>query len=241
MNTAVTVAESTPEAAANNIVAVIERAATNPDVDIEKMERLLAMQERIMDREAEMAFNDALNQCQRDIPTVFKAAQNADNKSRYAKLEAVDEAIRPFYVKHGFSLSFGSRSAEGGVTVTCKVSHRGGHSREYELTGALDSTGMKGGATKTAIQGLGSSVSYLRRYLTCMIFNVILTDEDNDGQAVEQFLSPTQVKILVEKLGGPGERVAAFCKSLSIVGFHEVAASEFDKLVARINRFNAAA
>lgn len=239
MNTEVVTQSQTPSQA-QSIIAVIERAATNPDVDIEKMERLLAMQERVMDRNAEVAFNAAMNLCQAKCPTVYKDAQNADNKSRYAKLEKVDDAIRPVYTDHGFSLSFGSRSVEGGVTVTCKVSHRDGHSRDYELTGALDNTGMKGGATKTAIQGLGSSVSYLRRYLTCMIFNVILTDEDNDGQREAAFLSDVQIQILVEKLGGPGPRVSDFCKSVGLERLQEAAASEFDKLVARVTRFNQA-
>ena len=39
----------------NNVLAVISRAATDKDVDISKMERLLDMQERVMAKEAEMA------------------------------------------------------------------------------------------------------------------------------------------------------------------------------------------
>ena len=37
------------------IIQVIERAATDASVDVDKMERLLAMQERIMDRQAAAA------------------------------------------------------------------------------------------------------------------------------------------------------------------------------------------
>lgn len=226
--------------AAQSMIAVIERAANNPEVDIEKMERLLAMQERIMDRQSEIAFNEAMNACQRECPSVFKAAQNSSNRSKYAKLEAVDDAIRPVYTSHGFSLSFGSREAEDGVTVLCKVSHIQGHSRDYELKGALDLTGIKGERNKTDIMALGSSVSYLRRYLTCMIFNVILTDEDNDGQSTKaNYLSPTQRDIIIEKLGGPGQNVSDFCKSIGVNRLDELDAGEFDKVVARAKRFMA--
>jgi hypothetical protein len=40
---------------------------------------------------------------------------------------------------------------------------------------------VKGRPNKTALHGLGSSVSYLRHYLTCMIFNVVMRGEDDDG------------------------------------------------------------
>ena len=38
------------------IVSVIERVAMNKDIDVDKMERLLAMQERILDRQAKQQF-----------------------------------------------------------------------------------------------------------------------------------------------------------------------------------------
>jgi len=59
-----------------SIVQVIERAALNPAVDIEKMERLLAMQERILARSAESAFNAALNACQAAVGRIAADATN---------------------------------------------------------------------------------------------------------------------------------------------------------------------
>ena len=46
------------------LLQVIARAAADPAVDIDKMERLLAMQERVMERNAEAAFNDAMRAAQ---------------------------------------------------------------------------------------------------------------------------------------------------------------------------------
>ena len=40
---------------AGGILAIIERAARDPSVDIDKMERLIAMQERVQSREAQTA------------------------------------------------------------------------------------------------------------------------------------------------------------------------------------------
>ncbi|GAK69332.1 hypothetical protein RRU01S_04_01540 [Agrobacterium rubi TR3 = NBRC 13261] len=227
---------------AHNIIAVIERAATNPDVDIEKMERLLAMQERIMERQAKADFNAAMSDCQAEMQQVLMRHENKETKSKHAKIDDVDNVGRPIYTKHGFSLSFSStETLEGLIHMTCTVRHRAGHETTLTKSGFRDDTGPKGGATKTKIQGSASTGTYLRRYLTCEAFNIVTTEmvqADNDGNRSVLFISPTQVSILVEKLGGPGERVAEFCKSVGLEGLHEADASEFDKLVARVTRFN---
>jgi hypothetical protein len=96
-------------------------------------------------------------------------------------------------------------------------------------------SGLSGHIAKSASEPIG--------YLTCAAFNIVTTEmvqADNDGNRPDAFLSQNQHQILVEKLGGPGERVAAFCKAVGLENLGEVAASEFDKLVARVTRFNQA-
>ena len=61
------------------------------------------------------------------------------------------------------------------------MAHSGGHSTTRSLDAVLDVAGPKGTINKTPLHGLGSAVSYLQRYLTRMIFNVVLRNEDNDG------------------------------------------------------------
>jgi hypothetical protein len=52
-------------------------------------------------------------------------------------------------------------------------------------------TGPKGNQNKTATHGFGSTMSYGRRYLICLIFNITLTNEDQDGnQPGEQVTAP---------------------------------------------------
>lgn len=172
------------ERPAPTVLEIIAAVAQDPRMDVSKLERLLELQERIQGKEAAAAFATAMKAAQDEMPVVFRDSENESNRSRYAKLEKLDAKIRPVYAKHGFSLSFSGAEPKvaGNLRVVCKVMHTGGHSEEHELEGGMDTTGAKGGATKTAIQGLGSSASYLRRYLTLMIFNVMLSNEDNDGQ-----------------------------------------------------------
>ena len=59
--------------------------------------------------------------------------------------------------------------------------HEAGHTKRYHVDLPIDSTGIKGSVNKTGVHANGSTYSYARRYLTMMIFNVVLTNEDNDG------------------------------------------------------------
>lgn len=172
-----------PNPVPSNLMAVIERAAKDPTIDITKMERLLAMQERIVARHAEEEFNAAMSAAQQEMPRVKRDAKNPQTQSKYARLETLNETAIPIYTKHGFSLSFGTADCPvaDNLRITCVVSHRGGHSRNYQLDLPNDCLGPKGLPSKTKVHGAGSTFSYGRRYLTLLIFNITLSDEDDDG------------------------------------------------------------
>jgi hypothetical protein len=186
--------EVAPQFASNSFMGIIAAAASGK-ADVAVIRELLAMAKDVQAMEARTAFNAAMKAAQEEIRPVVKDAENSHTRTRYALLETIDKRIRPIYTKHGFSLSFNSAppAIPGSVRILCSVRHDVGHTEPYELEGALDVSGAKGSNNKTDIQGLGSTVSYLRRYLTCMIFNVVLTKEDNDGAATVQFISEDQV------------------------------------------------
>jgi hypothetical protein len=161
-----------------NLLAVITTAARDPGTNAEKMQQLLDMAERMMKFQAERQFSNAMRLCQEQIGPIAKDAENSHTGSVYAKLESIDAAIRPVYTANGFVMSFSSAPArqENAVRVTCDVRHSSGHTVQYELEGALDTSGPKGTTTKTPLHGLGSTLSHLKRWLTLMIWNVSLTD-----------------------------------------------------------------
>jgi len=164
-----------------DMVAVIERLATNKDVDVEKFERLIALQERVMARQAEAAFNAAFSDMQAEIPTVAERGIG-DKGMTYARLEDIIKVVRPILQKFGFSLS---HRTEWPDTKTIKVigvlTHRAGHARQSEFLSAADNTG-----SKNAIQALGSANHYGRRYTTKDLLNIATSGEDDDGRASEQ-------------------------------------------------------
>ncbi len=167
------------------ILQVIQNAATNPDVDIEKMERLMVMHERLTEKQSETAFYKAMTAAQAEAPQIFKDQQNKQTHSKYASYEGMDKVLRPIYVKHGFSLSFdtGSEPLEGCVRVLCYVSHEAGHSKTYQCDMPADGKGAKGGDVMTKTHATGSGMSYGQRYLLKLIFNVAFGDDDDGNSA----------------------------------------------------------
>lgn len=168
---------------ADSIMAVISRAASDPSTDVDKLERLMGLYERMRENTAKQEFAAALNAAQKEIPLVDHNSKNDHTKSTYADLEAVSKAADPIIQKHGFSLSFGTGKSElqGHYRVTCDVTHDGGHTQHYYADVPADTAGAQGKANKNATQGFGSTMTYGRRYLKCMIFDIKTGEVDDDG------------------------------------------------------------
>lgn len=178
----------------SSLVNVIARAATDPSFDVEKLEKLLGLQERVVARNAEMAFNAAMRAAQAAMPQVTRDAKNDHTRSRYARLETISAAIKPVITENGFSLSYGTDRSplDNHYGVTCLVAHSAGFSRLYRADIPIDANGAKGIANKTATHAFGSTMSYGRRYLLLMVFDIALTNEDDDGQAAGRRQPPQQ-------------------------------------------------
>lgn len=146
---------------------------------IDVIERLAALQERSLARQAEIDFNSSLNACQSEIPRIVPDLNNPNAKKKYASYEALDKAVRPVYLKHGFGLSFSTAECPhpDKVRTICRVSHRG-HSQNYQIDITADGSGPKGGAMLTRPHAdLAANTLGMRRLLR-MIFNIVDTAED---------------------------------------------------------------
>ena len=162
---------------------VIERLASNPQVDVTKLEKLIELQERMLAHGARSQFHAAMSEAQKEMKAVAPDLNNPQTRSRYASYRALDDALRPVYTKHGFALSFNTGRSElpDHVLVLCDVSHAGGHDKPYRIDMPADGKGAKGGDAMTKTHATGSAVSYGMRYLLKMIFNVAVGEDDDDG------------------------------------------------------------
>lgn len=157
-------------------LAMIERFAADPSFDVTKLQALMDMREREMNRIAEQEFNSAFARMQPRIPTIGEKAKT--DKGTYAPREDIVEVIRPILAEFGFSLSFRTEWPEKDrIQVVGILTHEGGHSRESKFLTAADQSGSKNG-----VQALGSAVEYGRRYTTTDLLNIATRKADDDGK-----------------------------------------------------------
>ncbi len=183
------------------LLGVIARAARDPNVDIDKMERLLQMQERVLARQAKEAYDGALALLQPQLPVISERGKilngKGETQSTYALWEDVNEAIRPLLAEHGFALSFKTGRDDKDVTVTGILSHRDGHREETTVTLPSDGSG-----SKNAVQAIGSSTSYGKRYAAFALLNITSKGEDDDGRGATKYRADGE-PVTRAKLDGP--------------------------------------
>lgn len=223
----------------NQILTKVMELASNPDINPEMFDRLVAWQERETARQAEMAYNEAMNRAQAEIAPVARDAENSQTHSFYAKLETVDAAIRPIYLKHGFSLSYNTVAplTPGNIRVECRCAHSG-HSERFYREAAPDTTGPQGKAVKTALHGGGSTETYLKRYLVCGIFNVVFKGMDTDGQArgAKTLINAEQKQILVDLMQIVDPEPVKFFAYCGVQTLDQLPLSEYPRVLGSLRK-----
>jgi hypothetical protein len=220
---------------------MIERAARDPSVDIDKMERLLAMRERMQAQQAKTAYLAALAEMQPKLPIVTKrgviSMNDKDERgaktggqramSKYALWEDINEAITPILKDGGFSLSFRiSHPTPDRVAVTAVLGHRDGHTEETTLGLPIDSTGAKNN-----VQGWGSSVSYGKRYTALALLNISARGEDDDASAAGagETITDAQCSTILDKIAETEADIEKFCKYFGIEGVAKLPAKAYER------------
>ncbi len=165
-----------------SVMQMIAQAARDPNVDIDKMERLLALHERMTNKKAEADFNDALSSCQKEAGTIQADATNPQTRSKYLTYAGLDKRLRPIYTKRDISISYGTEDTDKPDTVRV-IAHvsRGAYTRIYRVDMPADGKGAKGGDVMTKTHATGAAMSYGARYLLKGIFNISIGEEDTDG------------------------------------------------------------
>lgn len=234
------VVSDTPATYHDPMVAMIERVAMDPSIPLDRLEQMMAMKERMEDRaredderQAKKDYFAAMSKCQAELPVVAKNKANDHTRSTYADLAAIEEQAMPVIHQHGFAVSFqpDGYNEKGELRIRWEISHEAGHSRDGIGEIPVDSAGSQGKVNKTGTQAFGSTATYGRRYLLCMLFN-ISTGDDRDGNAVEDTIKTIsaaqrdEIQALVEKLGWD---VPGFCAWAKINALPDLEARLFAK------------
>jgi hypothetical protein len=222
------------------IINMIERAARDPGVDLDKLQRLIEMRNSIREREAAIDFDLAMTEAQGEMRSVAADASNPQTRSKYASYAAIDRMLRPIYTKHGLSLSFNTATgaAEGSLRVLCRVA-KDGYARDYQIDMPADGKGAKGGDVMTKTHATGSAVSYGMRYLLKMIFNVAVGAEDDDGNGGTRngnghTITDAQADEINKLLIETKSNLVLFLKRIKLESLTEIRADKFGEVMTLI-------
>lgn len=118
----------------------------------------------------------ALSKAQGAIDDATKTGLNPAFRSKYADLAAVRAAIREPLAVNDLSIVQGPRRADGGVEVETMILHK---------SGEWISESVFIPVSKWDAHGMGSGITYARRY-GLMALLCIATDDDDGNAAVEK-------------------------------------------------------
>lgn len=159
------------------------QVAVQQNADIDKMTKLMDLQERWEANEARKAFVSALTAFKSNPPKIVKDKlvefQTSKGTTRYkhALSGAASEEIGAALAVHAISHRWEVEQLEGAkIRVTCVLTHALGHSERVSITASPDDSGGK-----NSIQAIGSTVSYLQRYSLFASCGLVPKDADDDG------------------------------------------------------------
>lgn len=220
------------------LIHMIERVARDPQANVANVRELIAMRREMLADEAKRAFDAAFPAMQADLPVIIergeiKIAGNNKPGQKYALWEDINEQIKPVLEKHGFGLSFRTGQTDNKIVVTGILKHEGGHREETTMHLPVDTSG-----SKNAVQAVGSSTSYGKRYTASALLNLTSRGEDDDGRAAGagDMITDEQAMTIRDLINDDKAIEARVLKWLKAESINAIPASMFDQVVANLKK-----
>jgi hypothetical protein len=149
---------------------------------LEVVDRILEQQKWMIQHQEEERFNAALRRIQDKLKPIAKTGQNPETHSKYATAGAIDRAIEGLMFDERMSLTFEPEPHPlPDMVRIVGVLSLGAYARRYPLDMPADGKGAKGGGVMSRTHATGSAITYAKRYLKNMIFNLSFAEKDDDG------------------------------------------------------------
>jgi len=160
------------------LASLMELAVTS-NADVDKLSKLMDLQERWESKEAKKMFVDSMGRFQSICPPVLK--QKSGHNCKYATLPSIHAVIKKPLHECGLTFRYEQEVKNSEMTVKCIVTHENGHSESTSMSAPMDASG-----SKNAIQAIGSSNSYLQRYTLIGALGIVTADHDDDGMKASE-------------------------------------------------------
>lgn len=178
----------------NSVDSLISQAIT-ANANVETMEKLFSLREKMKAEKATEAFVVALGQFQAQCPTIEKTKKvmNKDGitvRYQFAPLDSIAKQIQKPLQNCGLSYSWDTKKNDkGSIIAVCTITHVLGHSQSSEFEIPIDTEGYM-----TAPQKVASALTFAKRYSLCNALGISTADEDTDATDVNKEKSAKSIK-----------------------------------------------
>jgi hypothetical protein len=212
--------------------------AMTSDIPIEKLEKMLELQERWEQNEAKKAYTQAMAAFKADPPKIKKdrhvrfATQKGVTEYNHASLGNVTTSINAALAEHGLTAAWKTEQESGQIKVTCTITHKLGYSENTSLTASAETSG-----TKNSIQAIGSTITYLQRYTLLALTGLATHEQDDDGAGSGQpVITETQAASIKKALKETGSDEQIFLAYIGAESIETIPAEKFLLAITSINK-----
>lgn len=169
----------------------------------------------------------ALAAAQMEMGKAIKDNTNSHFRNKYADLGAVMDACLPALNKHGIAVIQPMVHSEHGRDMVTRFIHSSGETLECPVPLIVG---------KNDMQGLGSAMTYARRYGLMALAGIAPEDDDGNAaaKAAPRTVTPDQfikLRDRAEEAGVPEEKI---CQTYGAPSFQQFPADAFDKAMRKL-------
>jgi hypothetical protein len=180
----------------------------------------------------------ALAAAQAAMGRAAKSANNLHFKSKYADLASVMDACMPALNANGIAVTQPVKREDGEIVLYTILHHA-------DSDQTLDDGGLPLIVNKRDMQGLGSALTYARRYGLMAMAGI--SADDDDGNAAAKAAPPAQTKPPVKMTAEQFQQIndliertvsdeAKLCAYWKVAELHDLTAQQADQTVAMLTK-----
>lgn len=212
----------------------ILRLAVEKGLDVASMERIVALHERMSERQADAELAAAMAAFQAECPPIARTSQASITTRggsgygyRYAELDQIARTIRPILQKCGLSYTWDSEITDKGLLAAhCTVRHVGGGRTTATFSAPTEGSPSMSGAQKHA-----SALTYARRQSLVQVLGLTTCDPDTDAASDERITEEQEMEIK-DLLEVTHSDVAGFLRYMKADAVSAILARDYAKAMA---------
>jgi len=225
-------------------ISPIVQMAMSKDIDTDKLEKLMDLQDKYEKKEAEKEFFKSFANFKKKPLSIVKKSKVHFESAKgvtdynYTSLSDIVDVVGPELALNGLAISWLPEQSKEGIKVTAILSHINGHTTTATLTAPPDTSGGK-----NSVQGVGSTITYLERYTTLALLGLSTKEDDKDGvqpERKEDLITTEQLDNLKNVISNNSrdttELSEAICAVLKIDDLSKIKQSEFQNVIMRASK-----